>query len=489
MTSAPRDTGPIAAREFPPRDALEREIGKARSQWSSADLVDFAVRAGVRLVSLMHVGGDGWLKTLDFVPRSAAHLRDIVEGGERADGSSLFPGMGIPSGASDVVLRPRPETAFLDPFAERPTLVVRCGHLGRDGRPLPQSPDTILRAACARLEAELGVELTALGEVEYFLGRPYDPSDIYGAHERGYHALAPFVFGQDHRRRAMDVLTGLGIPVKYGHSEVGYIEATEADGILWEQHEIELALQPLTDAADAILLTQWVLRLLAHREGMRCSTEPMMLAGHAGNGLHVHLSVCERGRHLPVFASGDELESRARLLVGGLVRCGGSLMAFGNRAESSFARLAQAKEAPSAIRWGRYDRSALVRIPVVPSGASGRLVVEPTVEFRLPDGSAMAHLLLAGIVQAALAAREEHDLAALIAATSMGSPAGAIADLDPLPRDFASVADALGRHRARFEAGGVFPAELVDAVVARLGAAAERPAEETKRSCRQEERA
>jgi glutamine synthetase len=440
--------------DFPARDQLEREIGRPRAAWTGSDLVEFAVRTGVRLVSLMHVGGDGWLKTLDFVPRSVAHLRDIVDGGERADGSSLFPGMGIVAGASDVVLRPRPETAFLDPFAERPTLVVRCGHLGRDGRPLPQSPDTILRAACARLESELGVELTALGEVEYFLGKPYDPTDIYGAHERGYHATAPFVFGQELRRRAMDVVTGIGLPVKYGHSEVGYIEATEADGILWEQHEIELALQPLPDAADAVLLAQWVLRRLAHREGMRCSFEPMMLAGHAGNGLHVHLSVRERGRHLPVFDPGDDLEPRARRLIGGLVRDGGALMAFGNRVESSFARLAQAKEAPSEVRWGRYDRSALVRIPVVPTGADGTAVAVPTVEFRLPDGSAMVHLLLAGIAQAMIAAGDAPDLAAAA---------------EPLPRDFPAVGALLSDHRARFEAGGVFPPALVDALLARLG--------------------
>jgi glutamine synthetase len=443
-----------AVTEFPTRDLLEREIGKPRTAWSTGDLVDFAARSGVRLISLMHVGGDGWLKTLDFVPRSVAHLRDIVEGGERADGSSLFPGMGIVAGASDVVLRPRPETAFLDPFAEHPTLVVRCGHLGRNGLPLPQSPDTILRAACARLESELGVELAGLGEVEYFLGKPYDPTDIYGAHERGYHAVAPFVFGQELRRRAMDVVTGLGIPVKYGHSEVGYIEATEADGILWEQHEIELALQPLPDAADAVLLTQWVLRRLAHRDGMRCSFEPMMLAGHAGNGLHFHLSVCERGRNLPVFEADDTFEPRARRLVGGLVRSGGALMAFGNRVESSFSRLAQAKEAPSTVRWGRYDRSALVRIPVVPTGADGAAVAVPTVEFRLPDGSAMVHLLLAGIAQAMIAAGDEPDLAAAA---------------DPLPRDFVAVAGLLSRHRAGLEAGGVFPAALVDALLGRLG--------------------
>ena len=144
-------------------------------------------------------------------------------------------------------------------------------------------------------------------------------------------------------------------------------------------------------------------------------------------------------------------------------------MAFGNRVPSSLARLSQAKEAPSAIRWGRYDRSALVRIPVVPTVAGGRPVAEPTVEFRLPDGSAMAHLLLAGIVQAMVAAVGERDLPGLIAATSIRPPKGAAVQVDPLPRDFAEIASALGRHRGPLEAGGVFPRDLLDAALARLG--------------------
>ena len=77
-----------------------------------------------RLLSLMHIGADGWLKSLDFAPRDAEHLRAILATGERADGSSLFPGSGIDASASDILLRPRPETAFKDPFATTPTMVV-----------------------------------------------------------------------------------------------------------------------------------------------------------------------------------------------------------------------------------------------------------------------------------------------------------------------------------------------------------------------------
>ncbi len=103
----------------------------------------------------MHVGGDGWLKTLDFVPRDVVHLREVL----------------------------------------------------------------------------------SHGEVEYFLGKRPDESDIYGASERGYHASSPFVLGEPLRRLALVALSEMGVPVKYGHSEVGYIPPVEGDDRIWEQHE------------------------------------------------------------------------------------------------------------------------------------------------------------------------------------------------------------------------------------------------------------
>ena len=104
------------------------------------DIVSFVRDQQIRVLSLMHVGGDGWLKTLDFVPRDAAHLVDVLTGGERADGSSLFGDLGIPVGASDIVMRPRLSSAFVDPFAPEPTLAVLCSHYNRQGGRWPSRP-------------------------------------------------------------------------------------------------------------------------------------------------------------------------------------------------------------------------------------------------------------------------------------------------------------------------------------------------------------
>jgi glutamine synthetase len=451
-------------------DGLERELGKPRSEWTVDDLIDLVSHRHVQIVSLMHVGGDGYLKTLDFVPQSVAHLRDIVEAGERADGSSLFAGMGIPSGASDIVLRPRVKHAFLDPFAPIPTLVLMCGHCNRDGTPLPQSPDTILRRACDHLLAETGVELWALGEVEYFLGKRWDETDIYGADDRGYHAASPFVFGEGLRRRALALLAEIGVPVKYGHSEVGYIEAKETEGVIWEQHEIELSLSPLPDAADGILLSQWVLRNLAYQKGMRCSTDPMMLEGHAGNGLHIHFAPMKKGLPVAIKDGDGNLMETAAWLIGGLVQLGEALMAFGNRVEGSFDRLIQGKEAPNTIIWGEYDRNALVRLPVVASDAEGRVVTPPTIEFRLADGSALPHLLLAGAALAMIRGRDTEQLDSLLQRTSTAQAANQAQAAARVPRSFAEVADALSRHRETFELGGVFPPGMIDRITDRLRA-------------------
>jgi glutamine synthetase len=447
-----------------PASKLARLLGKPNRDWSVEDLITLVRDQGIRLVSLMHVGGDGWLKTLDFAPRDEIHLRDVLTGGERADGSSLFGMMGIQAGASDIMLRPRIESAFLDPFADEPVLVLLCGHCGRDGKPLVESPDTILRMAFARLKAETGVELHALGEVEYFLGKRPSEEDVYGSDDRGYHASSPFVFGEDLRRAALAVLAEIGVPIKYGHSEVGYIPAGEKENRIWEQHEIEMHLQPLPQAADAVVLTHWVLRNLAHAQGMRVSFEPVVRQGHAGNGLHFHCAPSVNGSYISVGATNGDLPSEAKWLIGGLVRYGGVLMAFGNREGSSFLRLSQAKEAPSSVTWGRYNRKALVRIPIVATDPQGHPVSAETIEFRLSDGSAHPYLLLAGIAQVMTAGKNIEDIDGWLRDTEAGHSLGPDHSVS-LPKGFDDVASALRHDRAVFEAGHVFPGHVIDRTV------------------------
>ncbi len=445
-----------------PACTLVRLIGKPATDWTIDDLMDLVPALGIRLVSLMHIGGDGWPKTVDFVPRDLRHLREVLIAGERADGASLFGDLGIAVGSSDIVVRPRLSTAFLDPFADEPTLVLLAAHYGRDGAPLPESPTTLLQRAYDRLKQETGVDLHALGEVEFFLGKRPDETEVYGPGDRGYHAASPFVFGERMRREALRVLAEIGVPVKYGHSEVGHIQPDEVDSRVWEQHEVELALQSLPDAADSVILTQWVLRNLAKRNGMRCSFEPILRKGHAVSGMHFHFSPVVDGIHARTNVNGV-LSNEAKWLVAGLVRVAGASMAFGNRSLNSFLRLSQAKEAPNNVTWGQFNRKALIRLPIVATDEHGRAVVPETVEFRLPDGSAHPHLLLAVVAQAMVMGRHAEDLDALVEKTK--AKAEETQNGFCVPKSFQDIAAALQAGRAPLEAGGVFPAQVIDRIV------------------------
>jgi glutamine synthetase len=400
------------------------------------------------------------------VPRDVKHLREVFAAGERADGSSLFGDLGITVGSSDIVIRPRVSTAFLDPFADHPTLVLLASHYGRDGAMLGLSPTTLVERAYERLRGETGVDLHALGEVEFFLGKRPDETDVYGAGDHGYHASAPFVFGEAMRRDALRLLAEIGVPVKYGHSEVGHIQPDEVDSRVWEQHEIELALQPLPQAADSVILTQWVLRNLARRHAMRCTFEPILRKGHAGSGMHFHLSPVVEGVHAPHTSMTGELTEEAKWLIGGLVRLAGASMAFGNRSANSFIRLAQAREAPSTVTWGQFNRKALIRLPIVATDDRGHAVSAETIEFRLPDGSAHPHMVLAVVAQAMAAGHVTPDLDAVIEKTK------ARAEETPngftVPRAFREVAVALRAGRLPLEAGDVFPPRLIDRVAEAL---------------------
>jgi glutamine synthetase len=334
---------------------------------------------------------------------------------------------------------------------------------------VPQSPDTILRRATHLLEDRGGVGLRAFGEVEFFLGRAPQDADLRAGADEGYHATAPVVFGEEVRRLAQALLVRMGIPVKYAHAEVGWIGPEEGEGLVWEQHEIELAPAPLPDAADAVVLTQWVLRNLARSAGLRCVTDPIVVRGHAGNGLHVHFVPVRDGDPVPVREPDGRLSGPARWLVGGLVRTGGGLMAFGNRSPDSFTRLRQAREAPAGITWGEHDRSALVRLPVGVRGEDGAERHPRTVEFRLPDGSAFPHLLLAGVAMAMLRARDDAELEPLLDSTASGDGEKG-SDLRALPGRPAEVGAALAEARDALEREGVFPSAYVGRLIEHLGA-------------------
>ncbi|MEG1934720.1 MAG: glutamine synthetase, partial [Rikenellaceae bacterium] len=64
---------------------------KPASQFTKQDIIDYIIEEEIQMVDFRYVGGDGRLKTLNFVINDLDYLNTILSCGERVDGSSLFP--------------------------------------------------------------------------------------------------------------------------------------------------------------------------------------------------------------------------------------------------------------------------------------------------------------------------------------------------------------------------------------------------------------
>lgn len=457
---------------------LVRALGKPAQDFTKRDLVRFIAQNDIRMLNFRYVAGDGRLKKLNFVINGEAHLDRVLTAGERVDGSSLF--SFVAADSSDLYVVPRYRTAFVNPFAEVPTLDVLCSFYDNRGEPLESAPEHIVRKAQRALREETGFTLEALGELEYYLFSTVDR--IYPiVEQKGYHESHPFSKWGLVRREAMKVIAEIGGLIKYGHAEVGNILDGE-----WEmvQHEIEFLPVPIEDAADTLVTAKWALREVAYKHGLEVSFAPKIIVGHAGSGLHVHMRLMKDGRN--AMADDAGLTEPARKLIGGLLSSAESLTAFGNTVPTSFLRLVPHQEAPTRICWGDRNRSVLVRVPLGWLSVGDRMIRDAnpresagdisaidhnqTVELRSPDGSANVHLLLAGLAVAARHGLTDPSALERCARSYVRTDATKVEGLRELPASCAGSAACLLADRARYEAHGVFPAGLVDAIAARSAA-------------------
>jgi glutamine synthetase len=205
-------------------------LKKPRASFTKADIKKFIKAQDINHVNFMYAGDDGRLKSLNFVVTDEDYLDEILTCGERVDGSSLFPY--IEASSSDLYVMPRYATAFLDPFAELPTLCLLCSFFNKDGEPLESSPEYTLHKACKAFNEETGLEFQAMGELEYYVIAP--ESDLYPAKDqKGYHESAPYAKFGEFRQKCMLYIAQAGGQIKYGHSEVGNFTL---DGMIYEQN-------------------------------------------------------------------------------------------------------------------------------------------------------------------------------------------------------------------------------------------------------------
>ncbi|MFA5138834.1 MAG: glutamine synthetase family protein [Elusimicrobiota bacterium] len=482
------------AEQRPPEahaNPLVQALGKLPEDFTRKDLLGLIKKRGIRSVHFRYPGGDGKLKELKLPINDLNDIDAVLADGERVDGSSLFKGM-VDPGSSDMYVVPVYRTAYLSPFVPD-CLEFVCRFLDNKAEPALLTPDNVLARSDEAFRSKTGMELHALGELEFYLIYP-DEQNLYPGRTQGfYHEAAPYArwdgLAEDILRHTSQICGG----VKYVHSEVGYISASTADlpevqGKRMCQVELEFLPAPVQETAARLLVAKWIIRNLAARQGVLVTFAPKLSLGDAGSGLHFHLRVTRKGANVMTEKNGD-LSETAHSTIGGLLQAAPSLTAFGNTCAASYLRLVPHQEAPVRVCWSAANRSALVRVPLGWRGVRNLATrVNPkqpadfdgdefgqTVELRSPDGSADIYLLLAGMAAAVrygLTHGDESLKAALECKVDRNifNDPKACARLKPLPRSCWESARALETDRARYAADGVFPAATLDYCVRRLDA-------------------
>ena len=456
-------------------------LGKPCREFTKADIVRYIKENGIRMVNFMYPAGDGRLKTLNFVINSAAYLDAILTCGERVDGSSLFPF--IEAGSSDLYVLPRFSTAFVDPFAEIPTLSMLCSYFNKDGEPLESSPENTLRKACRAFNEVTGLQFQAMGELEYYVIAP-DCGMFHATDQKGYHESAPYAKFNDFRTECMAYIAQAGGQIKYGHSEVGNFTI---DDMVYEQNEIEFLPVPAEEAADQLMIAKWIIRNLAYKYGYDVTFAPKITAGKAGSGLHVHMRLMNDGVNVMLDGEG-KLSQNARRAIAGMMVLAPSITAFGNTNPTSYFRLVPHQEAPTNICWGDRNRSVLVRVPLgwaaksdmcrianpLEGASSYDTSMKQTVEMRSPDGSADLYQLIAGLAVACRHGFELDNALEIAERTYVNvnihqkENESNLAMLEQLPDSCAASADCLECQRAVFEQYNVFSPAMIDGIIKRL---------------------
>jgi glutamine synthetase len=316
---------------------------------------------------------------------------------------------------SDMLLMPDPSTAFMDPFAQTPTLVMLCTildpitrqHYERDPRWIAEKAEVYLRSTGIADTAYFGAE----AEFFIFDNVHFDQRENCGfyyvdaeegrwnsaraannlgyrpRYKEGYFPVPPTDHYQDLRSQMVRTMIECGMKIECHHHEV----ATGG------QAEIDQRFDTLVKSADGMMLYKYITRNVAHRAGKTVTFMPKPLFGDNGSGMHTHQSLWKDGK--PLFA-GDGyagLSDMAMHYIGGLLRHARALAAIIAPTTNSYKRLTPGFEAPVNLAYSRRNRSAACRIPMYSASPKAK-----RVEFRPPDPSCNPYLSFAAMTMAGL---------------------------------------------------------------------------------------
>ncbi|HAR76497.1 type I glutamate--ammonia ligase [Psychrobacter glacincola] len=340
---------------------------------------------------------------------------ESMEDGKMFDGSSIAGWKGIE--ASDMILRPDPDTAFIDPFFDAVTVVVTCDIIepstlqgyDRDPRSIARRAEEYLKSTGIGDTAYFGPEpeFFVFDEVKWSVGMSGVSHEIV-AEEAAWSSGKDYEWGNmGHRPR----VKGGYVPVPPVDSSQDMrtvmcdrIEDMIGEGCIEVHHhevapcqlEIGVAFNTLVRKADEVQKLKYAVHNVAHQFGKTATFMPKPIVGDNGSGMHVHISISKDG--VNTF-SGDEyagLSETALYFVGGIIKHARALNAITNPSTNSYKRLVPHYEAPIKLAYSASNRSASIRVPHVSSPKAVR------IEARFPDPAANPYLAFAALLMAGL---------------------------------------------------------------------------------------
>ncbi len=439
---------------------------------------DFCSENNINMVDFMMIDLDGRWRHLTMP--MARFTEDTLVSGIGFDGSNY--GFAAVE-KSDMVFIPDLKSAFVDKFAEVPTLAM-IGDVFVIGLPdnyrFDQDPRNVafhaeeyLKSTGIADEMRIGPEFefhvfdhvsyrTASNntgfkvdsnEAEWNSGNEDFNLGYKVPKKAGYHTAPPLDKLAGFRSRVTLIMEEQGIAVKYHHHEVS------GSG----QLEIEVEFGGMLEMADKTMMTKYIIKNAAVKENKTVTFMPKPIFGEAGNGMHVHMHLFKDGK--PLFYDKDgysQLSETALYFIGGLLKHAKALCALTNPSTNSYKRLVPGYEAPVTIGYATSNRSSVIRIP-----AYAKAPDKKRFELRNPDGTCNPYYAYAAILMAGIDGIQNKTDPKAEGYGPYDFNLYKISDeekkkIKQLPRSLGEALDCLENDHEFLTKGGVFPEKLIE---------------------------
>ncbi|GAB2868071.1 glutamine synthetase family protein [Lentzea nigeriaca] len=290
-------------------------------------------------------------------------------------------------GYGDFVMKPDLSTLRRVPWHEG-TALVMCDVVWENGDPVVASPRQVLRKQLDRLAA-LGLDAYVGTELEFIV---FD--DTYEqAFNAGYRNLTPSnQYNVDYSLLGTARVEPLLRAIRNGMAGAGMTVESAKGECNPGQHEIAFRYTTALKTCDNHAIYKTGSKEIAAQQG-KSLTFMAKYNEREGNSCHIHLSVRSTDGE-PVFAEGRGMSKMMKHFLAGQLAALREFTYFFAPNINSYKRFVKGSFAPTAVAWGRDNRTCALR--VVGHGQSLRF------ENRVPGGDVNPYLAVAALIAAGL---------------------------------------------------------------------------------------